>query len=151
MSWPKRNIVKNGGFQSGLPPWRGKGIRLVPNPIRRGDVSVRLEERGLLYQYTPGPFRRECSYYLYFRLHNNRRTPKPPLVLASVAHLDRNKQLLRTTPVLVEPPYTREAHFSSYFSIVPPPPAATKYIAVIFQVQNGSVLVDYIALTPHDV
>lgn len=134
MNCPQRNILKNGGFQSGLSSWQGKGVQLAPNPIRRGDVSVRLENEGLLYQYVPGPFRSNCSYYLYFRIYNNRRSLKPPLVLVSVAYMDRNKKLLRTTPVLVEPPYTQEAHFSSYFSIVPPPPVATQYTAVIFQV-----------------
>lgn len=151
MNCPRRNILQNGNFQKGLAPWRGRNIRLVANPVVSGDVSMEIENGGLLYQYIPGTFRRDCGYYLHFRIFNNRRTPKPPRVFASVAGLDQRKRLLRTTPVLVEPPYTREPHFTSYVTIVPPPPVGTKYLAVIFQVHKGLVLVDYVSVSAQDI
>ncbi|PTX53900.1 hypothetical protein C8P63_12518 [Melghirimyces profundicolus] len=151
MSCPRRNILPNGGFQKGLSPWKGRGVRLVANPVRKGDTSLAMKAGSLAYQNISGPFRSNCAYYLYFRVFNNRRTPRPPQLFATVAYLDKNKRLLRSTPVLVEVPSPRDPQFASYFTIVPPPPAATKYLSVIFSVRRGWILVDYVSVTAHNV
>ncbi|WP_142504087.1 hypothetical protein [Melghirimyces algeriensis] len=151
MSCPRRNILKNGGFRHHLSPWKGRKIRLVPNPVRKGDTSVEMKNGGLLYQNITGPFNSDCSYILFFKIFNNKQTPKPPQVFATVTSMDRAKRLLRTTPVLVEPPYPQVPHFTSYFTIIPPPPVAAKYLSVSFMVRGGSVLVDYISVSAREV
>lgn len=150
MACSNTNILPNGGFK-GLSPWKGHGIRLVPNPIWAGDTSVRMEKGSLLYQNVSGRFDPRCSYYLYFRVyHPNPGQPSPKL-LVSVAYLDNRKHLIRSTPLLLNVPHKRPSRFISYFTIVPRPPVSTRYVSVIFISRQGTVLVDYISVVARDV
>ncbi|WP_380706066.1 hypothetical protein [Salinithrix halophila] len=150
MSCSGRNLLVNGGF-AGLAPWKGKKIRLVPNPVKRKDTSVRIGKRGFLYQNVSGSFEHQCAYYLYFRIFNKHSSPPQPQLYAVVSWLDEGKRLLRSTPLLVEPAHPAEPRFTSYFTIVPPPPVGTRILSVVFLVKKAPLLVDYISVLSKDV
>jgi hypothetical protein len=144
-------MLRNGNFRLSVAPWRGRGIRLVPNPVRRGDTSLAMGNNSYLYQNIQTNIERGCAHYLQFRIFNNRPSVVPPQLIASVAYLDRQRRLLQSTPVLVEPPYPATPQFTSFFTIVPPPPLATRTISVVFLLRRGSVLIDYVSVAPRRV
>ncbi|PTM58502.1 hypothetical protein [Desmospora activa] len=151
MSCSKRNILSNGNFTKGLAPWRGRKIRLVPNPLKKGDTSLAMRGNSILYQNVRTNVRPGCVYNLRFRIFNNRPSVKPPRLFATVSYLDGRKRLLRSTPVLVEPPHPAIPQFTSFFTIVPPGPAATRFISVVFSLNRGSLLIDYISISARNV
>lgn len=146
-----QNILKNGNFTSRFHHWRKKGSRLVTNPMAEGDISVAMGPGSLIHQVVKGPFNWQCAYYLRFRVMNSSPSGVTTRVVANVAYLGPQKQLLGQTPLTVDPPHREPKRFSSYFTIVPPPPHATKYMVVAFSVKSGSVLVDTISVSSHKI
>lgn len=156
MSCSNQNLLKNGNFRWGQNPWRGRNIHLTANPLKENDYSMamgNLDSRkpSLLFQTVPGPFERQCAYYLYFRILNRGPRSIQPRVAAAVSYLNSQGSILSTTPMLVLPPYRHPQRFTSYFTIVPPPPPATRTLVVVFYVNKGTVLVDYIRVASHNV
>ncbi|MDR6224678.1 hypothetical protein [Desmospora profundinema] len=141
-----RNLLKNGNFHFHVAPWRGSGIRLVPNPVKKGDTSLAMGNNSVVYQNIQTNMERGCPYYLLFRIFNNRASATPPQLLVTVSYLDGQRRLLQSTPVLVEPPYPATPQFTSFFTIVPPPSFATRTISVVFSLRRGSVLIDYVSI-----
>jgi hypothetical protein len=151
MACSNTNILVNGGFRQGLAPWTGTKIKRLPNPVYKGDSSVLLTNGSILKQTRPLRISPGCAYYLYFRLLNVSTSNVQANLFATVAYLDQNGKILRSTPLQVQPPKARKLAFNSYFDIVPPPPAATKSVLVVFSGVTGSIFVDYIRLAAHSV
>mgnify|MGYP001388078184 FL=1 len=156
MPCSNKNILKNGNFRGGQNPWRGRNIHLTANPLRENDYSMAMgnlnsNQPSVLYQMVPGPFERQCAYYLYFRILNRGPRTVQPRVTAAVSYLDRNGSILNTTPMVVLPPFRQPQRFTSYFTIVPPPTSLTRSLVVVFYVNKGTVLVDYIRVASHNV
>ncbi|MBA4494953.1 hypothetical protein ACFO25_01755 [Paenactinomyces guangxiensis] len=154
MPCSNRNLLVNGGFSRGLVPWTGSNINRLPNPVYGNDFAVLMgkagtNERSVLKQTVPGPFEQECSYYLYFRVLNVTPQGSQARLFAAVAYLDRNQEIIRSTPLLILPPQARELKWFPYFTIVPPPPANARNASVIFLLQAGVLFVDYIRLASH--
>ncbi|MBA4541303.1 MULTISPECIES: hypothetical protein [Thermoactinomyces] len=154
MPCTNRNLLKNGNFRSGIFPWTGTGIKWVKNPFQEGDVSVLMKgsatNHAVLKQTIPGEFEEECSYYLNFRVLNVTSGGGEAILYAAVSYLDGRKNLIRTTPLLIEPPAGSSSWYS-YFSIVPPPPAKTRFATVVFLLAKGELLVDYIRFASHSI
>lgn len=153
MACSRRNLLGNGGFQKGIAPWQGNRIRRLRNPLRPGDYSMfmsatRTGADAVLQQTVYGPFERGCAYYLYFRLLNVTPPESRTDLYATVAYLNRNRQIIRSTPMLIKPPH-QTSDWYSYFTIVPPPPRGTSTALVVFLLENGSLFVDYIRLASH--
>lgn len=153
MACSGRNILINGGFQRGSALWTGKRIRRLKNPLRTGDYSMwmsatHLSADSVLKQTVYGPFEKGCSYYLYFRLLNVTPPDSKTKLYATVAYLNENRQIIRSTPLLIHPPYQGKRWYT-YFNIVPPPPLNTRFISVVFLLKSGSLFVDYIRLASH--
>ncbi|WP_188646743.1 hypothetical protein [Marinithermofilum abyssi] len=151
MACNHKNLIRNGGFQHTLSPWKGSRARLVPNPIVAGDTSVSMSAGSRLFQVRKGTFQTECAYYLYFRVFNKSAAGVQAEMVASVAYLDAAGRLQRSTPLLVEPPHKSSPSFSSYFAIVPPPEPTTRFLATIFLVSKGSVLIDFVKVAAHEI
>ena len=156
MSCNNRNLLLNGGFRKGQKPWRGRNIVLSDNPIYKNDYSMAMgsaseKNPSVLFQVVRGPFASECAYYLYFRVLNRSRQNIQPRLVASVSYIDARGKMLRQTPLLVLPPRMHAHGFKSYFTIVPPPPAATRTALVLFYANIGTVMVDYIRFAAHNV
>ncbi len=155
MTCSRRNLIRNGGFQRGVAPWRGTRIRRLKNPLRSGDYSMFMSAArngadAVLQQRVNGPFESGCAYYLYFRLLNVTPLESRTDLYAAVAYLNRNGQIIRSTPMLVKPPY-QTPDWYSYFTIVPPPPQGTAMVSVVFLLENGSLFVDYVRLASHSI
>lgn len=155
MACSRRNLLVNGGFQRGIAPWRGNRIRRLKNPLRSGDYSifmsaVRTGTGAVLYQTIDGPFEEECAYYLYFRLLNGTPPESRTGFYAAATCLDRNGKMIRTTPMIIKPPY-QTTDWYSYFTIIPPFPRGTAMVSVVFLLENGSLFVDYVRLASHDI
>lgn len=156
MPCSNRNLLKNGNFRQGQRPWGGRNIHLTANPLKDNDYSMAMgnlneEQPSILYQDVPGPFERQCAYHLYFRILNRSPRSVQPQLTAAVSYLNSAGRVLRTTPLLVHPPHLQPQRFSSYFTIVPPPPLSTRSMVVVFYVNRGKVLVDYIRVASHNV
>ncbi|MBH8585034.1 hypothetical protein [Thermoactinomyces sp. CICC 10520] len=155
MACSGRNILINGGFQKGSAPWTGKRIRRMKNPLRAGDYSMwmgatRAGGDSILKQTIRGPFERGCAYYLYFRLLNVTPPQSKAELYAAVAYLNEKRQMIRSTPLLIRPPYLGNKWYS-YFTIVPSPPLNARYVSVVFLLRKGLLFVDYIRLASHDI
>ncbi|MBA4600884.1 hypothetical protein [Thermoactinomyces mirandus] len=153
MACSGRNLLKNGGFRRGVAPWRGRRIRRLNNPLRSGDYSifmsaVRTGADAVLQQTVYAPFERGCAYYLYFRLLNVTPSESRTDLYATVAYLNKNHRIIRSTPLLIRPP-VQTHNWYSYFTIVPPPPRGTRMVSVVFLLGNGSLFVDYIRFASH--
>lgn len=153
MACSGRNILINGGFQRGTAPWTGKRIHRMKNPLRAGDYSMWMGatntgDDSVLKQTVYGPFEKGCSYYLYFRLLNVTPPKDKTVLYATVAYLNANRQIIRSTPLLIHPPH-QGMRWYSYFNIVPPPPLKTRFVSVVFLLKKGLLFVDYIRLASH--
>ncbi|SFS31282.1 hypothetical protein [Marininema halotolerans] len=151
MTCASPNLLSNGGFRRGFTSWRGKGIHLAKNPLRPNDKSVRISPRGRLIQTVNGKFNRTCAYYLYFRLLNANPPTAKPALFAVVSWLNSKKRVLRTTPLLVLPPRPAKLRFTSYFTIVPPPPVGTTAMSVLFLNGSAPLFIDFISVLAKNV
>jgi hypothetical protein len=154
MPCTNRNLLKNGSFRSGISPWTGMGINRVNNPFQPGDFSILMKSsaanNAVLKQSIQGPFEEDCAYYLNFRVLNVTPPGNEAVLYAAVSYLNRKKNLIRTTPLLIKPP-ARTSDWYSYFSIVPPPPRGTRFATVVFLLAKGNLLVDYIRFASHSI
>lgn len=156
MACSNRNLLVNGNFRRGQSPWRGHNVHLTANPLHADDYAMAMgnlqsDRPSVLFQTVNGPFERGCAYYLYFRVLNRSPQSVQPRLVAAVSYLDHHKDILRTTPLLVLPPHETPQRFNAYYTIVPPPPVGTRYMVVVFYVNRGTVLVDYIRVASHNV
>lgn len=156
MACSNRNLLLNGGFRTGVHPWKGRNAARIANPLVPGDFSLAMgknpQKNSLLYQTVPGPLEKGCAYYLYFRVLNRSRANVQPWLIASVAYLNAKRRLLRTTPLFLKPPRRSPVDvFHPYFTIVPPPPDRTRFLTVVFTSDRGTVLVDYIRIASHNI
>lgn len=151
MTYLNTNILVNGGFRLGLAPWTGTNIKRVQNPVNKEDYSVLLRNGSVLKQKRPLTISPGCAYYLYFRLLNASARNVQANLFATVVYLDGKGNILRSTPLDIKPPAQSKLQFKAYFEIVPPPPIATKSVAVVFSDVTGSIFVDYICLAAHKV
>lgn len=154
MTCSNRNLLRNGGFRKGLAPWYGIRIKRVPNPIYKNDWSVIMDARNkaaVLAQKVQGTFEHKCAYYLYFRSYNITPKNQKALLYAVVSYLDAKGKTLRTTPLQINPSRRNRKQWSSYFTIVPPPPRNTKSINVVFLLKSGILYVDYIRIASHEI
>jgi hypothetical protein len=151
MGCTNTNILVNGGFRRGLAPWTGSNVKLVKNPVYKGDASVLLRTGSILKQRQPLNTQKGCAYYFYFRLLNATSGGRTANLFATVIYLNDSGKILRSTPLQILLPKARKLAFQPYFTIVPPPPAATKKVAVSFSGVKGTVFVDYIRLAAHTV
>ncbi|MCH5584152.1 hypothetical protein MK805_04120 [Shimazuella sp. AN120528] len=151
MACTNTNILANGGFRQGLAPWTGINIKRVANPVYKGDASVLLQNGSVLKQKQPITIQKGCAYYFYFRLLNATTGGRTANLFATVVYLDRNGKILRSTPLQILLPKASKLAFKPYFDIVPPPPSATRSVAVSFSGVKGKIFVDYIRLAAHTV
>lgn len=156
MPCSNRNLLQNGNFRQGQRPWHGRNIHLTANPLKENDYSMTMgnlneEQASILFQVVPGPFERQCAYYLYFRVLNRSPRNVQPRLTAVVSYLNSAGEIVRLTPLLVLPPHLQPQRFSSYFTIVPPPSLSTRSMVVVFYVNRGKVFVDYIRVASHNV
>lgn len=151
MACTNTNILVNGGFRLGLTPWTGNNVKRVKNPVYSGDASVLLRTGSVLKQRQPLNIQKGCAYYFYFRLLNATSRGRKANLFATVAYLNESGRILRSTPLQILLPRARKSAFKPYFNIVPPPPAATKKVAVSFSGVKGTIFVDYIRLAAHTV
>jgi hypothetical protein len=49
----------------------------------------------------------------------------------------------------VQPHVNRQNQFQSFFTVVPPPPGATRKFSIKFLVETGVVFLDYIRFSSH--
>jgi hypothetical protein len=151
MACNNTNILVNGGFRQGLAPWTGINVKRVKNPVYKNDYSVLLRTGSVLKQKQRLTIQRGCAYYLYFRLLNVTAAGAQANLFATVAYLDQNGRILRSTPLQIILPRATRLAFKPYFNIVPPPPAQTKSVSVSFSGVRGTIYVDYIRLAAHTI
>jgi hypothetical protein len=151
MACTNTNILVNGGFRQGLAPWTGTDVKRVKNPVYKDDASVLLRTGSVLKQRQPLTIQKGCAYYFYFRLLNATAGGAQAKLFATVTYLNGNGKILRSTPLQILLPRAQKLAFKPYFNIVPPPPAATKKVAVSFSGVRGAIFVDYIRLAAHTV
>lgn len=151
MACSNTNILVNGGFRRGLAPWTGTNVKVVPNPVYKGDSSVLFKTGSVLKQVRPIEIQSGCAYYLYFRLLNASPANVQGKLYATVSYLDSRGKILRSTPLLIQLPKATKLVFKPYFNIVPPPSSATKDVTVVFSGVQGNIFVDYIRLAAHTV
>ncbi|MBD1373211.1 hypothetical protein IC620_12720 [Hazenella sp. IB182357] len=149
------NLIKNGGFTTGLKGWQGKHIYLVPNPLRASDQAVLMgynSVRSYIRQKVRvrKKLESQCNYYLYFRLFNISNKSEPALLYATVAYWSPDNRPLRATPLILKPPKTTS--WFQYFSIIPaPPPQPVKIVTVHFTLVRGTLFLDYLRLASHPI
>ncbi|TCS96411.1 hypothetical protein EDD58_10142 [Hazenella coriacea] len=151
MTCSNRNILKNSDFKKGIAPWTGDNLRWVRNPLDADDHVIFMNKKKgsgypVLKQTVSGPFENKCVYNLNFRLFNLSESGATTL-FATVIYQDRNKKIIRSTPLWMNPPKSKKDAWFSYLTIVPPPPRNAVYTSVSFLLIKGTVLVDYIRLT----
>lgn len=152
MACSNRNLLINGGFRYGLAPWKGKRIKRVHNPFDKKDWSIRMDARSgpaLLVQKVKGPFEQKCAYYLYFRSYHISPNKKQSLLYAIVSYLDARGNIIRSTPLQINQTRSNRKQWSSYFTIVPPPPRQARSLNVVFWLKSGILYVDYIRIASH--
>jgi hypothetical protein len=149
MACTNTNILKNGGFRRGVAPWTGTQLRRVKNPVYANDASMLLTTGSVLKQAQPLTIQRGCAYYFYFRLLNVTPNGANGSLYATVAYRDKNGKILRSTPLYIIVSKAIKLAFKPYFNIVPPPPAATKFVTAVFSNVKGTIFVDYIRLAAH--
>jgi hypothetical protein len=155
MACSNRNLVVNGEFRRGISPWTGHDIKWVKNPLRYHDTAVLMNPSSnvgiaVLKQTVSGTFEQGCAYYLYLRVMNVSPSVRKVLLFATVAYLDAGKGIIRSTPLVIEPPRTGGKWFS-YFSIVPPPPPRARFMTVSFFLKEGALLIDTVRLASHEI
>jgi hypothetical protein len=151
MACTNTNIIVNGGFRRGLAPWTGTNLKIVKNPVYKNDFSMLLRTGSVLKQRQTLTIQKGCAYYLYFRLLNATPGGVEANLFATVSYLDRNGNSIRSTPLQIILPRAKKLAFKPYFNIVPPPPAQTRSVSVVFSNVKGTVFVDYIRLAAHTV
>ncbi|WP_028775600.1 hypothetical protein [Shimazuella kribbensis] len=151
MACTNTNIIVNGGFRTGLAPWTGTNVKIVKNPVYKNDSSALLRTGSVLKQRQALTIQKGCAYYLYFRLLNVTPSGLNANLFATVSYLDNHGNIIRSTPLQIILPRAKKLAFKSYFNIVPPPPAQTRSVSVVFSSVKGTVFVDYIRLAAHTV
>ncbi|WP_044640435.1 hypothetical protein [Risungbinella massiliensis] len=144
-----KNLVKNSDFRQGLAPWKGSQIRVVSNPLIKGDSALlmkALSGDAIVSQRQPFLPQTNMAYYLYFRVFNATPRQGDASLQAVVAYQDANGNNLRITPLLLEIPSTNTPKYLNYYTIVPPPPKTTRKILVVFVLKSGLILLDTIRL-----
>lgn len=154
MACSNRNIIINGDFYSRIKPWKGKQIQRVRNPQIPSDYSILMGNRtgsaeSILSQQRRVVLEKNCAYYLTFRMINVSPKHLPARFFATVAYLDAQGKLIRSTPLLLTPPEANR--YKPYFSIVPPPPRKAHQVKVVFWLQQGRIYIDMIRLVSQSV
>lgn len=150
----KKNLVYNGDFKNGLDRWSGKNIKLLDDPVSKGDSCILLGNKNTIYnpnnvctlrQDITGTFENGCAYYLYYNLMHAILLEPSDLFFATVAYRDNKGRILNSTPVYIIPSHTTLRWFE-YYSIVPPFPPRTSIISVSFMLRGGMMYIDDIRL-----
>lgn len=149
-----KNWIVNGDFQARIAPWTGSQIERVKNPTDASDYSILMggkigNQQSTLIQYIDlqQPEYR-CAYYLTFRIMNISPKGRPAQFYATVVYLDSRARLIRSTPLLIQPP--KQNSFKAYFAIVPPPPRKTSKVKIVFLLVQGRLLIDSIRFASRD-
>lgn len=156
MACSHRNLIVNGDFHSTIKPWTGKNIRRVRNPQQKSDFSILMGSQtgnaeSILSQQRQVRLELNCTYYLTFRVINDSPDHRPALLFATVAYLDKNRKITRTTPLMLTPRELPVKTYKPYFSIVPPPPKTAQYVKVVFWLRQGLLYIDMIRLVSNSV
>lgn len=156
MACSNTNLLVNRGFQTGLSPWTGTNIKRVKSPIDPTQFAVLMNNptgqvRTTLKQVVPLTIEPGCAYYLYFQVLNTTTGSQPANLFGTVAYLDAQQRIIRSTPLQVQPPKATSLKRFKYFDIVPPPPHNTRFVSVSFLLGNGTLFVGYVRLVAHSV
>lgn len=154
MECSHKNLIVNGDFRTRIAPWTGRLIRRVKNPQNPKDESILMggkdgNQRSILSQLIEVQPEFQCAYYLTFRMINISPKDKPAQFYATVAYLDAQSRLIRSTPLWIKPP--KQQTFRAYFTIVPPPPKQTSKIKIVFLLTQGILLIDTVRLASRNV
>ncbi|MCS1350738.1 hypothetical protein NXZ84_04025 [Mechercharimyces sp. CAU 1602] len=69
-----------------------------------------------------------------------------PFIYAQIAYLDETNRILTTTEAQIEPRHKFRDRFNRFYVIVPPPPATTRNIALVFALVRGSIIIENVRL-----
>lgn len=155
MACSNKNLLMNSKFRQGLSFWTGGNIKLVKNPLKN-DLAVLMKATkpnvsSVLKQTVNGPFEQGCAYHLHFRILNLTPSPSNARLFATVSYLNKNGNIIRSTPLLILLPKLTVFKWVPYFNIVPPPSENVHQASVVFYLTSGTVLVDYIELSSRQV